>query len=85
MVLVTLTFPKDDVTPPVYIAGSFSNWQPIEMHHEQVGPTETARHRHTKRLDLLPGSHQYKYRLGSGNWWMVDESVVTSMLSFLFL
>ena len=80
MVLVTLTFDKEDVTPPVYIAGSFTNWQPVEMDHEQLNSGETPVHRYTKQLDLSPGSHQYKYRLGDGDWWMVDESALTGMI-----
>lgn len=60
--------------PPIYLAGSFTQWQPnlmdvTEQTHEQGTWNEF-----TKTVELQPGVHQYKFRLGDGDWWITDDT-----------
>ncbi|KAL7627031.1 hypothetical protein AAE478_003807 [Parahypoxylon ruwenzoriense] len=71
---VTFTYQKDGIDPPVYIAGSFSDppWQPQEM---AASTDQHGGHIFTKQVMVEDGSEiQYKFRLGSGNWWALDET-----------
>jgi len=60
--------------PPVYIAGSMSQWEPIEMKHKEKEDGELE-FEHTFEADA--GEYQYKFRLGPGDWWVLDESMPT--------
>ena len=46
-----------------YICGSFTHWQKVPMHWQQVG----AAGEWVKMLDLTPGTHQYKFII-DGQW-----------------
>jgi hypothetical protein len=62
--------------PPVFIAGSMCEprWEPIEMvHKEKEGGELHFVHEFTAE----PGQYQYKFRLGPGDWWVLDESKPT--------
>jgi len=76
MVQTVITFRRADVQPPVYVAGGFTDWAPIEMASEPVEST-AVQHRFSHTADLQPGKHQYKFRLGPGDWWVCDESTPT--------
>ena len=72
-----LTYRRDDTVPPVYVVGNFSTppWQPLEM---DVTKGEDGQHVFTKAIDVSEGFEvQYKFRIGSGDWWVVDESSET--------
>jgi hypothetical protein len=75
---VTIRFPKPDVVPPVYLAGSFSDpaWQPQEMQYtvdEEHGTTE-----YHKEVEVIEGKeYQYKFRIGDGDWWLLNEDSPT--------
>src|SRR5262249_54793391 len=62
--------------PPVFVAGSFTGWSPLEMTCEKTEATES-RHLFSYTVDLKPGKYQYKFRLGPGDWWVLDESAPT--------
>lgn len=76
-----LTYRRNDTVPPVYVVGDFSNppWQPLEM---DVTKGEDGQHVFTKMVDVSEGSQiQYKFRIGSGDWWVVDENTETGEYS----
>lgn len=79
MVATTITFDQLGVQPPVYVAGGFTNWTPTEMKHEPVEKDGVVEHHFSFTVDLAPGEYQYKFRLGPGDWWVLDESTPTSM------
>jgi hypothetical protein len=70
---LALSYQKDGTRPPIYVAGSFSDppWRPLEM---DVSTNEHGEHVFTKEAMVEPGSNiQYKFRIGPGEWWGVDE------------
>ncbi|CAK7207364.1 hypothetical protein SEUCBS139899_010174 [Sporothrix eucalyptigena] len=74
---VEITYRSSDLQPPLWLAGSFSNppWTPIEMQHKTAPNGE---HVFTKAIYVKPGSSiQYKFRVGSGDWWVLDEGKPT--------
>jgi len=75
MVSTVITFTKPDVQPPVYIAGGFTDWAPVEM---QCESSQSGQNKFTHTTELQPGEHQYKFRLGPGDWWVLDESAPTA-------
>lgn len=75
MVSTVITFTKADVQPPVYIAGGFTDWAPVEM---QCESSQSGQNKFTHTTELQPGEHQYKFRLGPGDWWVLDESAPTA-------
>lgn len=84
MVLTAIRLSKPGLSPPVFLAGSFTKWQAnIEMDHELVGDGPTGYFIFSKVVDLEPGEHQYKFRLGDGNWWIADEAVTTGLQQFV--
>jgi 1,4-alpha-glucan branching enzyme len=76
---VVIEYSKPGAEPPIYVAGSFSSWQPLEM--ECTDDAEHGR-KFTRKLEVEEGNeYQYKFRLGDGNWWELDESGPTGMFS----
>ncbi len=79
---IRLEYAKPGTQPPVYVAGSFSTpaWQPDEMsvtelHSEDANVAkEYAFH---KEVMVSEGSWQYKFRLGHGDWWVLDDGAKT--------
>lgn len=78
---VTITYTHQDAQPPVYLVGSFSEppWHPQEMKHTK---TDDDRQFHFFKEVLLEpgGTFQYKFRLGPGEWWVLDETAPVGML-----
>jgi hypothetical protein len=71
----TITFSQTGVQPPVYVVTSLSQppWEALEMSLEKED-TASANKIFTRHFDNVPeGAHQYKIRIGHGNW-VVDES-----------
>ncbi|KAI5207119.1 hypothetical protein E4T39_02125 [Aureobasidium subglaciale] len=62
--------------PPVFIAGSMCEpqWEPIEMTYEEKADGELE---FKHEFKAQPGQYQYKFRLGPGDWWVLDESKPT--------
>jgi len=66
------------LSPPVFLAGTFTQWQPsLEMDHETVVESNGHAQVFYKAVELKAGEHQYKFRLGHGDWWIVDGSSET--------
>ncbi len=82
MVSTVITFTKPDVQPPVYIAGGFTDWAPVEM---QCESSQSGQNKFTHTTELQPGEHQYKFRLGPGDWWVLDESAPTGQYHIYLL
>lgn len=79
MVSTRILLSTPGLTPPVFIAGSFTSWQPIELEFEESRDNIEVQHRFYKVLDIAPGVHQYKFRLGPGDWWICDDSTEQCM------
>ncbi|KAI1384597.1 uncharacterized protein F4822DRAFT_367715 [Hypoxylon trugodes] len=74
---ITFTYQKKGTTPPIFVAGSFSDppWHPQEM---DVSIDQRGCHRFTKQVLVDDGSEiQYKFRIGLGNWWALDDNADT--------
>lgn len=72
-----ITYRSAELQPPLWVAGSFSNppWTPLKMKHRM---TPDGEHVFTKAIHAKPGAAiQYKFRVGSGDWWVLDESLPT--------
>ena len=80
MTSTTITFEKDDVQPPVFVAGSFTNWLPVEMTYKTTEWNDSAKNTFFYNAALEPGEYQYKFRLGPGDWWVLDESARTGLV-----
>lgn len=74
---ITITFSKTGVQPPVHLAGSFSDpaWQPKLMQYT-IGPDKQYRF-HAEIYVDSGSSYQYKFRVGEGGWWLLDENSPT--------
>jgi len=74
---VLITYRKAGTQPPLYLAGTFSEprWHPIEMEYttEQGGEHTFQKEVHVRPRDTL----QYKFRVGDGDWWVLDEDSPT--------
>jgi 1,4-alpha-glucan branching enzyme len=74
MVSTTIIFKKDNVQPPVFVAGGFTDWSPVEMTYETTESNGSVENVFFHKTQLEPGEYQYKFRLGPGDWWVLDES-----------
>lgn len=73
---VTIKYSSPSTRPPVYVATSLTAppWEPIEMEYV-IKDDELA---FSKRfVDVEAGTHQYKFRLGPGDWWVLDGNAPT--------
>jgi hypothetical protein len=80
---VVISYRKTGTRPPVYVAGSFSSpqWQPQEM---EYSTEEDGEHTFRKEIRMEPESKaQYKFRLGPGDWWALDESAPSGKIRHL--
>lgn len=74
---VTITHRVRDIQPPLFVAGTFSDpqWTPHEMDFKTGSDGE---HIFTKDFEVEPGSKlQYKFRVGHGNWWQLNDDAPT--------
>jgi len=69
---VTIEYVHAGLQPPVYVFTSLSDpqWDAVEMNREQTGDDE---YRFYKTFSAEEGEYQYKFRLGPGDWWALDE------------
>jgi 1,4-alpha-glucan branching enzyme len=75
---LTITYRLAGTQPPIFVAGEFSEppWDPQEMEYTSDKDGE---HTFTKRVLAKAGSKvQYKFRVGTGDWWVLDESAPTA-------
>jgi hypothetical protein len=76
---VTITYHKIGTQPPIFVAGTFSNpqWQPLEMDYTT---DEGGEHMFKKDVSVEPESEiQYKFRVGPGEWWVLNEEAPTGV------
>ncbi len=72
---ITISYSKPGTQPPIYLAGSFFNWQPQEMEHTV---DEKEEYKFTKQVEVKEGQeYQYKFRVGDGDWWLLNEDEPT--------
>jgi len=80
-VSVTVRYSRPATIPPIYLAGSFSEpaWHPQEMQHTINEHNEYGYH---KEVEVEEGKeYQYKFRIGDGDWWMLNEDSPMGMAS----
>lgn len=73
-----IEYKKPGTQPPLFVAGTFSEpaWTPEEMDFTRDPDGE---HQFLKRIEVLPGSKiQYKFRIGTENWWVLNEDAPTA-------
>ncbi|KAI9712033.1 MAG: hypothetical protein M1820_001742 [Bogoriella megaspora] len=68
--------PNGDTQPPVYVATSLTSppWEPAVMEPISNG---THLEYYKDFADVEPGEYQYKFRLGPGDMWVLDETAPT--------
>jgi hypothetical protein len=76
-VSVTLTYASSGAQPPVFLAGSFSEpeWGPQEMEFTTGENGELHFHKEVEVDE--GGEYQYKFRIGHGDWWELNEQAPT--------
>lgn len=77
-VTAKIIYSKPGTQPPVYLAGTFSEpeWDPIELEYT----TEGEEHQFYKEVQVQENEqYQYKFRIGSGDWWVLNEDAPTGM------
>ena len=68
---IVISYSNPGTKPPIYLAGSFCDWQPQEMRHTIDGQGE---YTFTKEVEVKGGKeYQYKFRVGEGDWWLLNE------------
>jgi ATP-dependent RNA helicase MRH4 len=70
----TISYSKFGTRPPLYVAGTFTDpeWAPQEMQHV---PGTNGELIFKAEVFVVPGKdYQFKFRLGDGNWWALDEN-----------
>ncbi|KAG9241373.1 hypothetical protein BJ878DRAFT_545315 [Calycina marina] len=75
--VVVLRYVKPGTKPPIYLAGDFSSpeWLPLPMEWYSTNDGEYEFH---KDINVLEGQeYQYKFRVGEGEWWTLDENAPT--------
>ncbi|KAF2086482.1 hypothetical protein K490DRAFT_57777 [Saccharata proteae CBS 121410] len=73
---VTITYSHDGTQPPVFVATSLTDppWEPLEMSVTDQR-TEAGHLIFQKKFDgVEEGEYQYKFRLGPGDWWVMDDT-----------
>ncbi|KAI7787941.1 hypothetical protein LA080_013246 [Diaporthe eres] len=71
---ITIAYRAPGTQPPLFVAGTFSHpqWVPQEMDYTTGEDGEST---FSKAFDVEPSSKiQYKFRVGPGDWWILDES-----------
>lgn len=71
--IVEIKYDRTGTTPPIFIAGTFTDWHPVELEPQQ----KDADYIFSRRFSVKPGTYQYKFRLGHGDWWVCDEAKQT--------
>lgn len=74
--IVKLTYSHAGLQAPVFVTTSLSEpqWEPLEMAYVKKDDGELEFH---QEFEVEEGQYQYKYRLGPGDWWALDESKPT--------
>lgn len=76
---LTITYRHFGTQPPIFIAGEFSD-PPWELQEMEYTTDEAGEHIFKKQVLAAPGSQiQYKFRVGTGDWWVLNEDAPTAM------
>jgi hypothetical protein len=73
----TVKYALPGTEPPIFVAGSFSDpvWQPQEMDYTE----KDGEYQFHKDIEIEEDQeYQYKFRLGTGDWWALNEESPTS-------
>jgi hypothetical protein len=66
-----ILYSKPGTQPPIYVAGSFCNWEPQEMQHTK---DEQGEYKFRQEFEVEEGQeYQYKFRIGEGDWWLLND------------
>ncbi|KAF4553405.1 Hypothetical protein D9617_7g031320 [Elsinoe fawcettii] len=70
---IRISYRSKGLRPPVYISTSLTDpeWTPKELHSEVQDDGELE---FWRQFQAEEGVYQYKFRLGPGDWWALDES-----------
>ncbi|EMC99062.1 hypothetical protein BAUCODRAFT_389627 [Baudoinia panamericana UAMH 10762] len=70
---VTVEYASPGLQPPVYVFTSLSDpqWSEVEMEQEKKDDGE---YRFSQTFAAEEGEYQYKFRLGPGDWWALDDT-----------
>ncbi|KAI9780053.1 MAG: hypothetical protein M1839_007035 [Geoglossum umbratile] len=86
---VRIAYARPGSVPPVYLAGSFTAppWDPQEMQYTELrskeaesgetGQQARPEYQFYKDLDVEEGRWQYRFRVGQGDLWVIDENAPT--------
>lgn len=76
-----IEYSKPGISSPVFVAGTFTSWEPIQMETKQASDSAASKDEELHFIyifkNVTEGEHQYKFRLGPGDWWATDERVKT--------
>lgn len=84
-VTTLITYRNPGTQPPVFVAGSFSDpeWHPQAMEYAIDTNGDFV---FTRAVTVEAGSRfQYKFKIGSGDWWALDENGPTGEPSISFI
>ncbi|KAL9089474.1 MAG: hypothetical protein Q9159_002514 [Coniocarpon cinnabarinum] len=71
-----IEFARRGTIAPVFVAGTFTGWQPVELTQTNPKPEETKFIREFQ--EVKNGEHQYKFKLGTGDLWTTDDNTRTT-------
>ncbi|PBP17518.1 PT repeat family protein [Diplocarpon rosae] len=87
---VTIRYAKPGTQPPLYLGGSFDSPPWHDPRAMQYTTDENNEHHFYTEVHVEEGrEYQYKFRLGPGNWWVLNEDAPTGgkkskFFAFLF-
>ncbi|KAK2625976.1 hypothetical protein QTJ16_004238 [Diplocarpon rosae] len=75
---VTIRYAKPGTQPPLYLGGSFDSPPWHDPRAMQYTTDENNEHHFYTEVHVEEGrEYQYKFRLGPGNWWVLNEDAPT--------
>ena len=84
---VIIEYSGKGLEPPVYVAGSFTSWTPVQMKLKQPSTSSTDKDAEVHFVcvfeNVPEGEYQYKFRIGEGEWWVTDDRVGARTGTFL--
>ncbi|KAI9047923.1 hypothetical protein LZ554_007725 [Drepanopeziza brunnea f. sp. 'monogermtubi'] len=75
---VTVRYSRPGTQPPIYLGGSFDDPQWHEPREMQYTTDENNEHEFYTEVSVEEGKeYQYKFRVGPGDWWVLNEASPT--------
>lgn len=84
--VVTITFSKPGVLPPLYVTSSMSDWSLHEMAYSvnrTSGKEQVVFYKDF--FDAQPGQHMYRFRVGRKTWMVDDDCEVGERMIYSLL